>query len=75
MNKLAILAIIAMVLFSANAFRFQSRFRSNVKTMVECNGDPCCEAGEQCSESGCHALCPPEDVLGCVLHTTREECQ
>nr|CAA42982.1 preproEr-11 [Euplotes raikovi]CAA43481.1 preproEr-10 [Euplotes raikovi] len=65
MNKLAILAIIAMVLFSANAFRFQSRIRSNVEAKTETR-DLCEQSALQCNEQGCHNFCSPEDKPGCL---------
>nr|AAA29124.1 Er-1 mem [Euplotes raikovi] len=66
MNKLAILAIIAMVLFSANAFRFQSSLRSNVEAKT---GDACEQAAIQCVESACESLCTEgEDRTGCYMY-------
>nr|AXL95186.1 Er-5 pheromone [Euplotes raikovi] len=55
MNKLAILAIIAMVLLSANAFRLQSRLGSNFEAKTETR-DECESAVEQCKIALCQ-LC------------------
>nr|AXL95187.1 Er-4 pheromone [Euplotes raikovi] len=54
MNKLAILAIIAMVLLSANAFRLQSRLGSNFEAKTETR-DECESAVAQCEYSLCQA--------------------
>nr|AXL95185.1 Er-8 pheromone [Euplotes raikovi] len=72
MNKLAILAIIAMVLLSANAFRFQSRLRSNVEASTRTQMT-CVQAMESCEVAMC-GVCEGGEYMTCYYITTDPEC-